>query len=79
MATTTNWRPVVAAAIASRRADCGHALSPRNDAIVWVRKELVGGNYELYTLCSDCMTDDDYMYRLAYPDWAPKRIRTETL
>lgn len=80
MTTTTDWRPVVAAALASRRADCGHALSRRPDAYVWVRTERAGGNVEVWTVCVDCKVEGtDYEYRADLPNDPPRRERIETL
>jgi hypothetical protein len=79
MATTSPWKPVVEAALASRRADCGHALSHRDDALVWLRTEKAGGNVEVWSVCSDCHVEgQDYEYR-AGSDKAPTRVREETL
>ena len=78
--TTTDWRPVVAAAQASRRADCGHQLSRRADALVWLRTERAGSNVEVWSVCSDCQVEGtDYVYRFDHPEHRPRRERVETL
>ena len=79
MATTTPWKPVVEAALASRHADCGHALSHKSNALVWLRTEKVGGVVEVWSVCHGCHVEgQDYEY-LAGSDKAPTRTREETL
>lgn len=79
MATTTPWRPVVDAANASRRADCGHKLSRRDDAFVWLRTARAGSNIEVWSVCSTCKVEgEDYEYRFDL-DRRPRRERIEYL
>lgn len=74
-----NWKSVTDAAFASRRADCGHRISGRPDAYVWLRTEKVGGVREVYSVCVDCKVEgSDYEYR-ADTDKPPMRERIETL
>lgn len=80
MTTTGPWRPVVDAAIASRRADCGHALSRRDDAYVWLRTKKVGAVTEIWSVCVDCHVEgQDYEYRVDRPEQRPYRERRELL
>ena len=77
---TAPWRPVVAAAQASRRADCGHNLSRRDDAYVWLRTARAGSVVEVWSVCHVCHVEgDDYEYRFDLPTSPPTRERIETL
>lgn len=79
MSTATPWRAVVEAARASRRADCGHRLSRRHDAFVWLRTQKVGSTTEVWSLCSTCKVEgQDYEYRFDL-DRRPRRERIEYL
>ena len=77
---TAPWRPVVEAAVASRRADCGHALSIRPDAFVWLRTAKIGGTTEVWSVCVECHVEgSDYQYQFNRPEVPPTRTREETL
>jgi hypothetical protein len=73
------WRAVTAATLNSRRADCGHRISPASNALVWLRVERAGAHNEVYSVCFDCHVEgQDYEYR-AGSDKSPTRTREETL
>lgn len=74
------WRAVIEAALASRRADCGHALSLAASALVWLRTTRVNGVTEVWSVCVDCHVEGkDYQYQADRPETPPTRIREETL
>lgn len=80
---TANWRAVVDAAAASRRADCSHQLARRDDALVWLRPEKAGGVIEVTSMCHACHRESDYSITTDYaerlPLPRPSRVRVEYL
>ena len=73
------WQAVVEATLASRRADCGHPISHKDNALVWLRTERAWAVLEVWSVCFDCHVEGkDYEYQ-AGSDKVPTRTRTETL
>lgn len=72
------WRYVVAAARESGRADCGHTISPRQDAVIWLRTERVGSVVEVWSVCLDCHDGNQNDYQ-TWGGRRPYRVRHEEI
>jgi hypothetical protein len=74
-----NWKAVIDATVASRKADCGHTISRKSNALIWLRTEKAGGVREVYSVCFDCHVEgSDYEYQIDGAE-PPKRERIEYL
>lgn len=75
----TQWKAALDATLASRRADCGHDISRRDDALIWLRTERVGAVIEVWTVCAGCHIEGEDFEWQANTTWRPRRERIEYL